>query len=235
MPPVLHGEGVLWNSPQIASWAVALADEAGGYRPGAGAELYNDPDKALGPAYGVSTDVLVLGEGGQATLAFGQTVTDQEGSADFAVFENGILDPVTGRIFAELARVGVASRENAGDEDFAYFPAFTDNTEPVPSFGKIDPALYRGLAGRHPGGTGTAFDLQELKNNPKVLTGTVDLSCIRYIRILDVVGNGSELDDSPLPRPIYDPFPTWNPDITVNTAGFDLDGVALLDAGEIVP
>jgi len=31
-------------------------------------------------------------------------------------------------------------------------------------------------------------------------------------------------------QPIYDPYPTYNPEITTNTAGFDLDGVAVLRA-----
>ena len=231
MPPVLHGEGVPWDSSLITSWAAALAEQAGGYLPGPGAEIYTNPDKALGvvrppagsgviPEYGFLGRIMTgkgnpipdltvffygkdgdkappLGacrtdtRGAYITLAFGRVVTDQEGSADFAVFENGIPDPATGRLFGELGRVGVASRLNPADDDFAFFPVTADNTEPVSSFEKIDPSLYRGLAGLHPGGTGTAFDLEELKDHPKVVSGTVDLSAVLYIRIADVTGDGS--------------------------------------------
>lgn len=231
--PFLHGEGVLRGSPAIIGWATALGP--GGYEPGVGAEAYTDPERALGSASGVSTDVLVLGDGGRVTLAFSAPIVNAPGYADFAVYENGIADPNTGTVFAELAWVAVASRENATDDQFARFPATTTRTEPVGGYDtgleQIDPADYSGFAGTHPAGTGTAFNLQELADHPRVANGTVDLSAIRYIRIVDVIGDGSELDDSVPARPIYDPYPTYNPDLSPdgNTAGFDLDGVAVLE------
>ena len=232
--PFLHGEGVHPESPAIIGWATGLGPEPapGGYQPGVGAEAYTDPERALGPASGVSTDVLVLGDGGRVTLTFASPIINAPEYADFAVYENGIADPNAGTVFAELAWVAVASRENATDGEFARFPATTTRTEPVGGYDtgleQIDPADYSGFAGIHPAGTGTAFDLEELADHPRVADGTVDLSAIRYIRIIDVIGDGSQMDDSDPPRPIYDPYPTYNPDITGNTAGFDLDGVAVL-------
>ncbi|POR04065.1 hypothetical protein AU468_04430 [Alkalispirochaeta sphaeroplastigenens] len=224
--PFLHGEGVHRGSPAIIGWATDLGP--GGYDPGVGAEAYTNPEQALGPASGISTDVLVLGDGGQVTLAFAAPIVNAPGYADFAVYENGIEDPNAGTVFAELAWVAVASRESATDQEFARFPATTTRTKPVGPFEQIDPDQYRGFAGVHPAGTGTAFDLQELAEHDLVKDGTVDLSAIRYIRIIDVIGDGRYDDDSDPPWPIYDPYPTYNPDITGNTAGFDLDGVAVL-------
>ncbi|TVR66888.1 MAG: PEP-CTERM sorting domain-containing protein [Spirochaetaceae bacterium] len=228
--PFLHGEGVHRGSPAIIGWATGLG--SGGYEPGVGAEAYTDPERALGPASGVSTDVLVLGDGGQVTLTFAAPIVNAPGYADFAVYENGIADPNAGTVFAELGWVAVASRENATDQEFARFPATTTRTEPVGGYDtgleQIDPDQYSGFAGIHPAGTGTAFDLQELAGHDLVMDGVVDLSAIRYVRIIDVIGDGSQLDDSDPPQPIYDPYPTYNPDITGNTAGFDLDGVAVL-------
>lgn len=228
--PFLHGEGVHRGSPAIIGWATGLGPEPapGGYQPGVGAEAYTDPERALGPATGVSTDVLVLGDGGRVTLTFASPIVNAPGYADFAVYENGIANAAAGTVYAELAWVAVASQENAADDEFARFPATTTRTEPVGSFEQIDPDQYSGFAGVHPAGTGTAFDLEELAGHELVQNGTVDLSAIRYIRIIDVIGDGSQMDDSDPPRPIYDPYPTYNPDITGNTAGFDLDGVAVL-------
>ncbi len=227
--PFRHGEGVPSNSPAIIAWATGL-----NYEPGAGAEAYTDPGRALGPASGVSTDVLVLGDGGQVTLTFATPIVNAPGYADFAVYENGIANPSAGTVFAELARVAVASRENATNEEFARFPATTTRTEPVGSFEQIDPIQYSGFAGTYPAGTGTAFDLQELAEHPRVADGTVNLSAIRYVRIIDAVsdesGDFTSIDDSDPPRPVYDPYPTIDPALspTGNTAGFDLDGVAVL-------
>ena len=222
----LHGEGVPRRSPGITAWAARLGP--GEYQPGQGAEIYTEPQCAFGPVAGISTDVLVLGEGGRVTLAFNRLIVNVPGQADFAVYENGIANTSAGTVFAELAWVAVASRPTATDEEFARFPATTTRSESVGSWEQVDPDDYRGFAGVHPAGTGTAFDLQELVDHQLVLDGIVDLTAIRYVRIIDVIGDGSQLDDSEPRRPIYDPYPTYNPNITTNTAGFDLDGVAVL-------
>src|SRR5205823_13446223 len=49
---------------------------------------------------------------------------------------------------------------------------------------------------------GDAFDLADLQNHPLVQSGLVRLNAIRYVRIIDVLGDGSLTDT--LGRPIYD-------------------------------
>ena len=221
-----HGDGVPRRSPGIIAWATGLG--LGGYQPGEGADIYTDPRCAFGPVSGISTDVLVLGDGGRVTLSFARPIQNTPGQADFAVYENGIANTSAGTVFAELAWVAVASRVNATDAEFARFPATTTRTTPVGSWEQINPDDYSGFAGIHPAGTGTAFDLSQLSDHQLVQEGIVDLNAIRYVRIIDVIGDGNQMDDSDPPLPIYDPYPTYNPSITNNTAGFDLDGIAVL-------
>ena len=215
--PAEHGDGVPLGSPLIASWATALGP--GGYLAGAEADSLTDPDRAIGPASGSSTDVVVLGRGGNITVEFGRTVADGEG-ADIAVWENGFFVAGSSLLFAELAFVEVSS----DGLTFARFPTSTTQNSPVGD-GGLDPSLYAGFAGLHPAGTGTAFDLSRLAGDPRVASGAVDLSAIRYVKIVDVVGgsdNGDVQDVDDTGNPIYDPYPT------TGTAGFDLDGVAIL-------
>jgi len=81
-------------------------------------------------------------------------------------------------------------------------------------------AQIGGLAGSYMVGYGTPFDLSALRNSPLVRDGTVDLAAIKYVRIVDIVGDGTTLDS--FGRPIIDPLSSGP------TAGFDLDGVAVL-------
>jgi hypothetical protein len=210
--PVAHVGGVALDASAIAGWA----SEVVSYEPGPEATSYTDPSEAIGPASGVSTEVLVLGRGGSVTLAFEAPIADAEG-AELAVFENGL--GTVEELFAELAYVGISSN----GRDFARFAVRSSRTEPVSAYGRINPAEYSGFAGLHPGGVGTAFDFGELAENPRVTGGEVDLESIRYVRIVDLVGDGSETDDEG--NPVYDPYPTSG------SAGFDLDGVAFLRGG----
>jgi hypothetical protein len=98
----------------------------------------------------------------------------------------------------------------------------------VGPFESVDPTLYGGFAGVHPLGTGTAFDLAELRDVAQVVSDDVDLASVRYIRITDVLGDGNTTDDQDPAQPIYDPFDTYDSSISSNTSGFDLDGVAVL-------
>lgn len=218
-PSYLHGEGVPLLSTGISSWAIGYSS----YTKGDEANSYTDPGNAIGAASGVSTDVVVLGRGGSIVLEvapFGDTQ-----GADFAVWENGIEEE--SGLFAELGYVEVSSNGS----DFLRFPVQSRRTTLVGAYEAIDTSLYDGFAGVHAAGTGTAFDLSLLSSMPSVTDRTVDLSAIRYIRIVDVVG-GRDDDGDGQPDthaeidsdgdPIYDPFPTSG------TAGFDLDGVAVL-------
>lgn len=220
IPTYAHGDGVPQDSAAIASWATGLGP--GGYSAGVGAEVYNDPSAAFGNTGGTSTGVVVLGQGGTIVLDMGSAFADTEG-ADFAVWENGIAG-VGGVVFLELAFVAVSSDGTA----FARFPVAARRTTAVGPFESVDPGLYDGFAGVHPLGTGTAFDLSELRGVNEVVDGDVDLASVRYVKITDVVGDGTITDDQDPAQPIYDPYNTYDSGIATNTSGFDLDGVAIL-------
>lgn len=211
VPIYAHGEGVPAGSAAVVRWTEALGP--GGYEPGEEATSYTDPTAAFGPATSSTTDVVCLGRGGRITLDLGTAIDDGEG-AELAIYENGFGD--AGSVFAELAFVSVSS----DGAEWARFPTATENAESVGAYGQIDPTLYSGFAGIHPAGTGTAFDLAELASTAEVAAGSVTLASIRYLRIEDIVGDGSVLADDG--NSIYDPYPTEG------SAGFDLDGVAIL-------
>lgn len=208
-----HGDPIPADSTAVLRWVTDLGP--GGYTPGEDATAYTDPG-VLGEATSSSTDVVVLGRGGSITLDLGSPVADGDG-AELAVWENGFY--YGGGLFAELAYVEASSDGTA----FARFPVVCTAVSTVGSAGSIDTTDYAGFAGLYPAGTGTAFDLAELSAEPDVVDGTVDLSAVRYVRIVDVVGDGSEFDESEPPHPIYDPYPT------TGTAGFDLNAVAVLE------
>ncbi len=111
--------------------------------------------------------------------------------------------------------------------DFARFPSVSLTPGPVGAYGTIEASNVHNLAGKHPNAngvcTGTPFDLDDLAGHPLVVSGAVDLNDIRYVRIVDVPGNGSFFDDAtaclapgtgpkwthyPQNHPIYDMWPT---------------------------
>lgn len=196
------------NNPSIVRWATGHLD----YLPGANVDaLWQTPGKALGPAVGDSFDVVGLGDGGRITLTFGGRIFNGTGP-DFAVFENAFNDT-----FLELGRVDVSS----DGVNFVRFPAYSFTPGPVNGFGSIDPNNIFGFAGKYRQGLGTPFDLADLAGAPGL-----DINNVRFVRIVDVIGNGSAFDDYPAafggPNPIYDPFPQSG------SAGFDLDAVGAL-------
>jgi hypothetical protein len=224
--------------------------------------VWNDPTKALGPATGQSFDVVSLGEldqkettkglaPGHITLAFGdprdpnnRAVIRNGKGYDFAVFENAFISQFTtqmgslqGQMLAELAYVEVSTN----GRDFVRFPSVSLTPGRVGPYGTIEVSNVHNLAGKHPNAngicTGTPFDLEELASRPQVLSGAVDLNDIRYVRIVDVPGNGDFYDDAtecvapgtgPQWRhylenhPIYDMWPTWG------SGGFDLEAIGIL-------
>jgi len=118
---------------------------------------------------------------------------------------------------------------------------------PVGGFGSVDPTDVEQVAGKYRGGFGTPFDLQQLAG-----AANIDLNDIRYVRLTDLIGDGSAVNDltpaslahwlgvaeaelpavlvsiaSNAPPAIYDVYPTYD------SAGFDLDAVAVLNAGAI--
>jgi len=201
---------VAFDDPGIAGWATGFSH----YLPGPGvASYFATPAKALGVSKPQTAgDIVSLGRGGSITLTFGAPIVDGAG-ADFAVFENAFEAPGQG-LFAELAFVEVSS----DGVNFVRFPNFSLTTSPVGAFGTIDPTDVSGLAGKTRLGQGTAFDLAILASVP-----VLDVADVRYVRVVDVVGDGGTNDS--LGRPIYDPYKTEL------SAGFDLESVAVLNAG----
>jgi hypothetical protein len=209
-PPDATTTAIAFNDVRIVAWAKAVA----GYLPGTGVSdpKWMMPAQAFGPAGTDPTAVVVLGNAGTITLTFDSPITDGDGW-DFAVFENSFASD----IFLELGFVEVSS----DGSHFARFDsAFRGPTAPCGSCSGTA-AQIGGLAGSYMVGYGTPFDLAALRNVALVRDGSVDLTAIKYVRIVDIVGDGATLDS--FGRAIVDPLSTGP------TAGFDLDGIAVLN------
>lgn len=235
---------------QVACGATGLdsyfASRVVDYSPGVGYELFPDPTLALGGPRGGgagvgSLDVVTLGVSGELVLGFaaGLGVCDARGP-DLIVFENAFNFGM-GR-FAELVWVGVSTN----GVDYAFFPSICRVAGPVPAYGSIDPADVEGFAGvtpvfadvgapGEPGNAldpfdpaeagGDAFDLADLAGDRLVASGAVDLSRIYYVRLLDVLGDGSQLDSEG--NPIYDPTGNMDPPYSDETSA-DIDALAVI-------
>lgn len=202
---------------------------------------FDDSEKAIeGPqgqgATAGSIDVYNLGVGGAITLGFDSTeqvraMRDGPG-VDFIVFENPFyFGGVETSSFAELMFVEVSSN----GLDFARFPAYSDTPSMNDPFGSVDPEDVSGLAGVNPvlanvavnqidpfdasEAGGDPFDLADLGDHPLVLSGDVNLDRIRFVQMVDIPGDGSQLDDRG--QPIYDAYGPPN-------GGADLDAVAVI-------
>jgi len=193
-------------------------------QPGFGLASYGVEADVVGAAAGDELSVLSLGDLGTITLSFdigggsGSGIGNGIGD-DFAVFENGLWTEEG--LFAEFAFVEVSSN----GVDFAGFAPVSYRALPVSGFAVVDPADYKRFAGDEPSGVGTGFDLSLLMNHPLVVSGQVDLRDILYVRLTDVIGDGST-NDANL-DPIYDPYPT-----RFASSGFDLDGIGVLNVPE---
>jgi hypothetical protein len=206
----------------MVAWATAVESLDRGPQdinvPGSPLASAGAAENALGAATGDPANTVSLGDGGSITLVFDAAIHNGPGD-DLAVFENAFFDFFG--LFAEFAYVEVASN----GVDFAEFPTETVNTIAVGSFESIDPTDWFGVAGRHPALVGTGFDLADLAGDPLVLSGDVDLMDIRYVRLTDVIGDGSTTTTSG--TPLYDPYTT-----PFAVGGFDVDAVGVLHAPE---
>jgi len=238
-------------NPIFRGWATAVVS----YNPGPGLDAqWSDPTRALGPATGDKLDIVSLGDldeeliiagaqPGEITLSFDEPIREGNGY-EFVVFENGFISggtyntgSVEGQMFTELGYVEVSSN----GVDFVRFPAVSLTPEATGPYGTVEISNVYNLAGKHPnaGGicTGTPFDLAELADTPDVVAGLVDLSDIRYVRIVDIPGNGAfydlasaqinpagwpTLDNYANNHPIYDAWPTFS------SGGVDLEAVGVL-------
>lgn len=191
----------------FVGWATGYAD----YSPGTNVDAtWMTPEKALGKAVGDSYDVVVLGRGGSITLTFDTPIANGEGY-DFAVFENSFSST-----FLELGWVEVSSNGT----DFYRFGGVSLTQNPVAGFGTVDPTNITGFAGKYQQGWGTPFDLEFMDG----IEG-LNIMAINYIRIVDIIGDGSEFDA--LGNPIYDPYPTFQ------SAGFDLDAIGVINVAAV--
>lgn len=227
---------LLTASPAFAG--TFFASEVISTAPGAAQNpLYTEPSKALGGPLGSgslngSTDVYCLGVGGSITLSFGAGLIADQSGPDFTIFENPIYaneDPSTD--FAELMFVEVSSN----GVDFARFPVTSHTPAPIGPYGTLNPADVSGFAGVRPVlvnvntnsinpfdpavSGGDPFDLSALINDPLVKQNQVNLNQIRFVRLVDVLGNGASFDSSG--RPIYDPTGP-------GTNGADVDSLAVI-------
>lgn len=211
--PFTPPPGIPATSLPAENWATGFVD----YLPGANADPagpFANPAMALGPASGNPEEVVSLGDGGSIVLTFAGTITNGSG-ADFAVFENGFVDGSSGLVFGELAWVEVSS----DGASWLRFPG-QSMSPAIGSFSGLDPTNFSGLAGTYPitpTVLGTPFDLS-------VFQGAAD--SVRYVRIVDIIGNGSVRDV--IGNPIHDPSPTTSPG-----GGFDLSGVGVVHLAPI--
>jgi len=199
---------ILADDPRIARWAAEYVEPVA-----YGAEVsceWRTPGNVLGPVVEGEPSIVSLGRAGAITLSFDPAIADGEGP-DLAVFENAFNDTLL-----ELARIEVSS----DGETFIRFDHAYLGLEPVGPYGEHLAGSIGGLAGTVRQGFGTPFDLAVLRPRAEVLDGAVDLGAITHVRIRDVVGDGAARDS--FGNPIYDPYPTSG------SAGFDLDGVAVL-------
>ena len=208
-------DGISATNPAILCWATGVAD----YSPGPNiSNQFSQAEFALGPAvdsdlYSGTTNIVSLGDSGTISLTFPVPITDAPGP-DFAVFENAISNTFSGSFFLEFAFVEVSS----DGTNFFRFPCHTLATNPVDPLvmtGLMDTEAIGGLAGKHPQGFGTLFDLHELAG-----IQNLDVRSVTCVRLVDVVGNGSVADS--YGHPLYDPYPT------IGSGGFDLDAVGVL-------
>lgn len=206
-------------NPAFIGWATSVIS----YLPGSTVQPgFNEPSLTLGPVTGDNFDIVSLGESltapGQITLGFAGGIRNSSGP-DFAVFENSFGADTA--LFAELGYVEVSTNGT----QFARFQSTSLTPASVGAYGSINPTNVHNLAGKHANAFGdsygTPFDLTDLASDPLVQSGQVNLRDIRYIRVVDIAGNGFFTDSSG--RPIFDAYPT------TGSPGFDLEAIGVLN------
>jgi hypothetical protein len=198
------------NSPLFVEWANAIDASCTHFAPRGSTTISSTAVNSLGDLDG---NQIANGDSlGYLTVAFPQAIRNGVG-ADFAVFENGFTFGSPNGLFMELAYVEVSS----DGSNFIRFPSTSLNSGPVggsPPFAGYDTSNVYNLAGKHAAGFGTPFDLLALVSDPLVLSGSVDLNNIQYVKLVDIPGNGSFRDSAG--HPILDNWLT-----TGGTAGYD--------------
>ena len=202
------------DDPRLISWGEEISEINYGSDV---SPNFQTPERGLGPPQGGAFDVVSLGRGGDLTFTFDPPISNGIGP-DFAIFENSFSD-----LFLELARVDVSS----DGVHFVSLPHAYLGDELIDGFGEHDAALIFGLAGKYRAGYGTPFELSTLAWHLEAQRGVLDLNSIRYVRLIDIIGDGSSIDS--FNQPIYDPYPTEA------SAGFDLDAIGIIHTSETTP
>jgi len=161
---------------------------------------WQHPEKALGKAEGMSGEVVSLGRGGEITFTFSDTIFDVEGP-DFTTFENALNNTFLELAWVEVSQDGI---------NFIRFPNYSLTQNSVGSYDGIDATKITGYCSKYRQGFGTPFDLED-----------IGLDYINYVKIIDIIGDGSALDSDG--NIIYDPYPTSG------SAGVDIDAVAVVN------
>ncbi len=231
---------VVRTDTRIKAWATSVASVNFGGNMTTNAYDYSDVDyadatKALGPATGDHYyGIVALGSGGSIVLHFNSGISDGVG-LDFAVFEN-----VDFAGFVELAYVEVSS----DGVHFVRFPNFYLGTSQLGAYENANyPKLSYNLGSKYYKQFGHGYDLAELEYTYDFITSGkseftdeykesfllnyqyLDLENVSYVRIEDIPGDGSRLDSEGYE--IYDPYKTEGP------AGFDLQGVAVINTATV--
>jgi hypothetical protein len=195
-------DAIAHTDPRFVNWASGHLDYVFGTDVEA---LWRTPTKAYGAATTDTLDIVCLGDNGKITLYFPHPICDGEG-ADFAVFENSFSNTFLELAFVEVSSDGV---------NFVRFPNASLSTGTVGGFGSVNATNISGYAGKHKVGFGTPFDIASLPESPQL-----DRANVRFVRLIDIVGDGSAKDSSN--RVILDPYPT------TGSAGFDLESIGVI-------
>lgn len=175
---------------------------------------------AGGAAYGIGEpdgQIVSLGDGGVANLAFSKPIANGEGP-DFAVFENAFTDNYLELGFVEVSSDGVHFFR------FESISLTSDNSQ-VGSFGTLDATKILNLAGKYTVNYGVPFDIDELPDDD-----LLNKDSIIYVKVIDVVGSIQDeyaSFDSEGYK-VNDPWPT-----PFESGGFDLDAVGVIHQGSM--
>lgn len=204
-------DAVPYTDPGFVEWASGYQNYIEGSPINS---TYTNPNETLGPAQGTTTGVTELGDGGQITLTFNSPiVANPDGGPDFAVFGNAFAPGYLKLAYVEVSQDGV---------NWYTMPNYSLTPGLVATYSEsMDPTNISGLAGKFVVGYGVPFSISSVNN----FYG-VDLTSVSYVKIVDITGNGTDLDSAG--NPIYDPYPNDN--------GFNVAGVGVFsDAASVVP
>lgn len=230
-------QAIHMSSSDFKGWAMGYKDLVYGTQGKPVDDTWKTPEKALGPATGSVYDIVCIGDGGQITFTFDQAIANGEG-ADFAIFENSFNDSALELSFVEVSTDGI---------HFVRFPNFyLGETEMGPYDNYNYPQLIYNLASKYSVEYGHGFDLQELVfaynyalNTPQSESAFseeytqhllemytyLDLEEINYVRIIDIVGDGTIVDSAG--HPIYDPTGSYG------SPGSDIQAVGVINYAPI--